>query len=381
MLDLDAKRMRGPGKLKPEEVEAIRTESSRLINSDDPDDVAQLLQGTDFNFRYARSEEGARAFIESISKVMEKQIGSLKGGDVITHEKLLKQVKSAFPDGDPQKILTALSKTHKDTRSLAINITAGRIWMHKVGMEVSRLSKIVDGTPDSPAALDQLGAALDHLFAVQAQLKGSSTSISRALEAHKIDPTKITDALTNKPNPTGAMVDGDRATLIAEEGVAATQGKLTRAALAGMTPDEMRVLARRVRLAEGDPNEILAITRGAKRSDPEAVTPGFIQKFNEFWINGILSGPTTHTVNVVSGLQMALATPLERVAAGVISRDKRLANEGADLLIGNFMSIRESFRGAGKALRTAQNALDPSLPTNELTQDLNRPGFPGDSIT
>ena len=114
--------------------------------------------------------------------------------------KLLKQVKSAFPDGDPQKILTALSKTHKDTRSLAINITAGRIWMHKVGMEVSRLSKIVDGTPDSPAALDQLGAALDHLFAVQAQLKGSSTSISRALEAHKIDPTKITDALTNKPS-------------------------------------------------------------------------------------------------------------------------------------------------------------------------------------
>ena len=377
MLELDSKRMRAPGKLTDEEVGAIRKETQRLLESDDPEDIAQLLIGTDFNFRYARNEKGALAFIEAISKVMKDEIGNIKGGTVVTHERLLRQVKSTFPDGDPQKIMTALSKTFKNSETLNVDTAAGRIWMHKVGMEVSRLSKIVDGTPDSPVAMDQLGAALDHLFAVQSQLKGVSTNVARTLEAHKIDPTNITDVVTNKPNPTGSMVDGPRAQQIAKDGITSTQGQLTRAALAGMTPDEMRVLARRVRLAEGDPNEILAITRGAKRSDPEAVTPGFIQKFNEFWINGILSGPTTHTVNVVSGLQMALATPLERVAAGVISRDKRLANEGADLLIGNFMSIRESFRGAGKALRTAQNALDPSLPTNELTQDHALGGYLG----
>ena len=87
----------------------------------------------------------------------------------------------------------------------------------------------------------------------------------------------------------------------------------------------MRVLARRVRLAV-DPNEILAITQGAKRSDPEAVTPGFIQKFNEFWINGIFSGPDDshcqRRFRFTDGTRNASRTP----AAGVISRDKRLAN-------------------------------------------------------
>ena len=70
-----------------------------------------------------------------------------------------------------------------------------------------------------------------------------------------------------------------------------------------------------VRVQEADSlDQVIGVTRAA-------YTPTWWDKFYEYWINGILSGPTTHTVNMVSN---ALFSGLELTAealASVASKD------------------------------------------------------------
>lgn len=366
MIDVEKAKLQPPGQLSKEQVSAIQVESRRLIDSNDPADLEKLLEGTDFNYLRVTGEEDAKPWIEAISEVMRKQIDQARGGDLITHKKLLDQIADTFPDGNPQEILNALSKTHDSASDLAVNISAGRLLMYNVGRRVSELSKLVDGDPSNALNMARLGEGLDSLFNVAARLKGSVTGTARALEAMKMDVTEIAGAVGNvknvAPEAVVAPVTGALAKEIEKAGVESVAARKILASLKGMTPDQMRTLARRLRFADGDPSAILAVAKSAPR---EATEKGFWDFNNEFWINAILSGPKTQVVNAVSNLSVALAAPVEKWAAGVFSGNKQLRDEGADLLIGNFMSLRDSWRGAWKTLKIGENSLDPFLPTNE----------------
>jgi hypothetical protein len=105
----------------------------------------------------------------------------------------------------------------------------------------------------------------------------------------------------------------------------------------------------------------------------EIAKPTFGQKFVEFWINSLLSGPQTHIVNFTSNSAVSLWTIPEAYLAGGIGSlqrgvawargkprpDTAYVREGNARLFGAVQGAREGLTVAWKVFRTGE-ALDPS---------------------
>ena len=63
-----------------------------------------------------------------------------------------------------------------------------------------------------------------------------------------------------------------------------------------------------------NPDQVLGVTRAA-------YTPTWWDKFYEYWINGLLSGPTTHAVNMVSNAMFQALDLAAEGVASVVSKD------------------------------------------------------------
>jgi hypothetical protein len=78
----------------------------------------------------------------------------------------------------------------------------------------------------------------------------------------------------------------------------------------------------------------------------------------EAWVNGLLSSPKTHAVNIMSNTLVAFQQIYERAAAGAIREfvggDGVQAGEAAAMAFGMIESVKDAFRFAAKALKTGE---------------------------
>ena len=135
-----------------------------------------------------------------------------------------------------------------------------------------------------------------------------------------------------------------------------------------MNRAELRAFARQVHLAEGDPKQIMAAMHSAKKLTSEPNSPTLMQSILGYRMEAMLSGPKTLAVNELSNMLTAFHMPLEIWWSGVrtggaksvISKEAsaELRAQGADMLAGNFMEMREAWRAGAKAFRTEVNTLD-----------------------
>ena len=91
----------------------------------------------------------------------------------------------------------------------------------------------------------------------------------------------------------------------------------------------------------------------------ESVKPGFGDKITEFWINGLLAGPTTHAVNVTSNaLFSALSIPEKALASvyGKVLRspDRIASGEVGARIVGMVQGAKDGLRLFAQALRTGE---------------------------
>lgn len=389
MVAKEQARTNTPGALTPDQIESIRSQAKTLMTSTDPAEINRIVEGTDHNFLRVSGEEDAKAWIESISGVMKDEITAGRGGALVTHEDTRQMASDLFPDEDPAKIMGALDKLYNNTLDMAAHLYAGRVLMYNLGQRVSYLSLLADGDPSNALSMARLGGALDSLFYVSARVKGVVTSVARTLESQSMDVAPLANAtgvaaVKNIPAAAEATAGVAESALGKEATKGGTNSFVSRkilASLDGMTPDQMRTLATRIRLAEGDPTQILAITKAAPREVPPTSWWGkFVGVHNEYWINSLLSGTKTSVVNFTSNLSMALATPIEYFNAGVLSGDKQLRQQGSDMLLGQAHGLRDSWAAAAKALRTGENILDPGFPTNESGVTHNIGGYIGELV-
>lgn len=77
----------------------------------------------------------------------------------------------------------------------------------------------------------------------------------------------------------------------------------------------------------------------------------FMDMISEFWINGILSGPATHAMNITSNLSVVGLSVIERQVAGAFGKSVARGEAGAQIL-GIVEGAKEGIKLAGKALRT-----------------------------
>jgi hypothetical protein len=104
------------------------------------------------------------------------------------------------------------------------------------------------------------------------------------------------------------------------------------------------------------PAQVAAFVKQAKRATTWDM-------FVEAWINGLLSGPTTHAVNVTSNLLTSLWVIPERLLAAGISRvhgGEIRMGEAAAQSFGLIQGFKDGLKLAGQALRTGEGAFDAS---------------------
>lgn len=128
----------------------------------------------------------------------------------------------------------------------------------------------------------------------------------------------------------------------------------------GLTKRELRGLARQIRLAEGNPDQILDalyVTRASKiaKGDPTLMT-----RIIGYRMNAMLSGPKTLAINAASNAMAALQRPVEYWYAGIRSGNPELRSMGSDMLKGLGSEFGDSFRAGWKSFVAGENLLDRS---------------------
>lgn len=99
----------------------------------------------------------------------------------------------------------------------------------------------------------------------------------------------------------------------------------------------------------------------AKKIVDDAFGPGLMDVNNEVWINGLLSGPKTHVVNMItSALKSAVVMPTEQLLAGVFRADTNVMRMAADQYVGMFLAMKDALRVTGTALKQSDAVLDPT---------------------
>jgi hypothetical protein len=334
------------GSLTPEQVTRLRGVAQRIATGEDLDDFNRLLDGTDFNFNYVQSSDEAKSVIEAISEVLPRDKTPQ------THAQTVKMAEDLLVDMDGVQAVEAISGAFKNTVNLPQVITAVRTYMYDLGQRIADLSLAADTNADNPVAMDQLSRALSHLFDLHHNLAGTSTNVARTLNAHQIAVTTSKTA--------DVLVDAGKATATTR------RAPLQYSAVSGLTPREIRALARKVRVAEGDPKAILAAIKETQAASQAAVKPGIMDRLVSYRIEAMLSGPKTQLVNAISNATNAFVTPVEYWWAGLRTGNTALREEGADILTGLALNFRDSWRAAGKAMRAGSNMLDAESAVSDM---------------
>lgn len=203
-------------------------------------------------------------------------------------------------------------------------LAARQLWAAS-GENLLKLAKAASGP--NAGDLDQFAfrRAMAVHSAIQSEVIGARTETARALAAWKI--------------PAGGGVEKARAI---EQIMGGGGG-------AGFSKEMARRLT--ILAENGDPKFLAKFAeRGWGATTLDAV--------KEIWVNGLLSSPKTHVVNVTSNTGVALQQVYERAVAGgirgLIGGDGVKAAESIAMLYGMKSAIRDAFRMAAVSLKTGE---------------------------
>lgn len=185
--------------------------------------------------------------------------------------------------------------------------------------------------------------------AIQQEVIGARTETARALNSWKIDAG-------------GSGVEKARAV---DQVLTAMGG-----------PEHAQELARRLAILAESGADPAAIARFADRGAASAT----MDAVREVWVNGLLSSPKTHVVNVSSNLLVTFQQIMERGAAAQIRNftggEGVVAGEATAMAYGAVESIKDAWKLAAKSLKTGETSLAfnkvDTLQTNALSSEAFR---------
>ena len=304
-----------------------------LTNAKTQHEINEVIEGTDFNFDNLTSEDDIKHAINSMSDTISKQMKRFTGG--VQDDTSVKTYADAM-GMDESAAIQILSEVSGSADNLAAKATMGRVLVQKFGDRVADLAELV---ANPKTATDEVKAKLfeeTKIFAeVVAMQKGLQTNIARALASHRI---KV-----------GTKVDG-------------IDTDLWRKII-----DESGGDANLIKFAEG-----FSLNRGSARHMTETLEQSFQQKgklakfvdvHNDFWINGILTGMYTHSVNISSNLIQAVMIPSQRMIGAAVEMDGKGIREGAAHFMAMYKSAGESIRAAKHSWNIEDTVLDVAVDT------------------
>ena len=415
------------GELTGDLKEQIINRAQELGKATSSKELRLLADGTIFNFNYAATTKQARATIQAMAEIMKPVFDEMSQRGVKTLKVTQDLADDLIENLDADQTVAAMHRVFGAVDNIREILLSTRMYQHSMADHVYKLARRADMNPNDMIAIDELTKALDILFDVSVDLDGTVSKLAGGLQQQQIpivltrgskkqakagtrsaadkeldDFAEFVDEAertvrrlqsADEAAQAGAVRKGDSKTTAgrerlereasegADEAVthrrADEQAPASRRVTEGLTRPQIRTLARRVRLAQGDPNSIIAEVRAlrkiaeAKASAGASIAAqgkvrGAVAKAIGYRMNSMLSGPTTHLTNIVSNMSVAFHRPAEIWWAGVASGNQALRREGSDLMMGNFLFLRDSWAAARKAMNEGINSLDPAFRTDEM---------------
>jgi hypothetical protein len=289
-------------------------------------DLADSLDHKDFNFDRIDSPEDIQELMDATSKVFEAETSKVSGGV----QSLEQTQELADTLGTSME---SLKELYGDTNNLAARVTANRVLLAASAKKTSELAQSA-ATGDSLALLAFRKQVALHA-SIQAQMKGVQTEVARALGAMRIE-SKAGNLVLNEVDDLLSNLGGKEVNL-----------KFAK------------------KLAEQtDPAKIAAMTRLSAMARTQ-------DALYEAWVNGVLSGPTTHVVNAMGNSLVALLTVAEKGTAAAVGKifrggaaDRVKLGEAQAQLFGMVEGLKDVFSITGEGLKAVRQAAGEAVTGN-----------------
>lgn len=321
----------------------------RILSGVSPADSRGLVDGTAFNFHWVSSPENARAWInaaaEAAGEAVQNKPKSLLESGALAQE--------MFGGSTPTEALGIAQEFLGKTENLDAYVQGLRAYQHAVAGYVSQLSERVDlGGPSAALDAEKLRVALGTLFELNPRLKEGGGNIARGLNAFKGQA------------PVDAIQFAEQAADQATREVSA-KAPASAGVFAGLSKQEVKAVARHLRLADGDPTVIDAYLKNALGVTPPKKGTTAWDVFQSVRYSALLSGPMTHMKNTVSNFGMYIGRNLELASYGLQSGNKEMYHQGIDQLTSLWLDSMESFSVAMRSLKSGTSVLDAGIDTNK----------------
>lgn len=287
-----------------------------------------------------KNDQGMKNVIELMASKLEDQLTNLRGDGAVRSEESVRDLAKQLGMRTEDVIVNA-QKMFGDVANLDSRIMATRILMDTQAAALARIARKLAANPDNPELVKAFRANHGELAQVMGLLKGTTQEVGRALKQQQYEVgvnRRLEDTLAGGKN------------LLDEELL-----------------DDAKIInfARRITMVDGDRRVIVRLADGRRGENWD--------KFNEFYINSLLSGIKTTAVNLTSNIAATIAHPIEHATAGALQALKgnreglAMMREAGDILTSDVAAIFDSMKLAARAFRTETNVLDPLVTLTERT--------------
>lgn len=296
-------------------------------NTDDLGVIFKPVEGL-FNYQKMESQFEVQRTMQALANMIKPSVDQHVGG--VQTLKETKELADLFGT-QPEIVTAALGTWAKDAEDMAAMVVAGKALAQTVAHKINQsLTRIHNGVAHDVDQAETL-RLIDILADIEGMTKSVQTAAARTTSAGRIRTT--------------ANFTADDLKSLLGEG----SGK------------DLKKLAERVVLSNGDPKSVIKILRASWMEK-------LIDTHNEVWINGILSGPKTHVVNILSAATNTLMQPFNQIVGGALLRTPQEVQEGLAVYRGLRTNFFDSMTMAARAFRTERSILDPGKTTDEIIE-------------
>ena len=310
----------------PEEVDDFYRLTGKTSGVPSPT-AAQRAAGiptAEFNLEKIEGPDDLKQTVDKVSEIW-REWGAKAGRGVMTHEEIMEMAAAQGLD----KVVNRLMKGSEGFKlsTLSEDIAASLQAITSSGMELNRLAKIAATSTDDMDLL-KFRQHMSFHAALQANMKGVQTEVGRALGTFRIPRSGNSDRAV-------AQMEGFQQ-MMNDLGGAAQVRDMAKAFLA-------------------------LPTQGARNKMSKNGFSKTKDAWFEIWVNGLLSAPQTHIVNMMSNTIMQIIQVPERFVAGMIGAGRQalgsntervFMGEGVADMMGMVQGMSDGWRLAGEAWRT-----------------------------
>lgn len=236
------------------------------------------------------------------------------------------QSTAALFGAKPDVMLANLRSWGVDGNKIAPTLLAAKSWAQSLSQEIYRDARSIAimGTGGQTAQVEML-RKISVLADIEGMLKSVQTAAARTTAAGRIRTTPRYTAEQMKQ-----MLD--------EMGGMGKVGKL----------------AEKLALAEGDPAKMMSMLRVSWQRK-------VVDSHNELWMNALLSGPSTHEINIGSALLNTFVKPGNIALGGIMRGDKA----SVDLALGTWKGLSSMVKDSWEMSRRAWQIERPILSVSD----------------